>query len=202
MYHHLSKPSASITMKDFLQVNLFLQVQEKWWLGEVDTDDNGNQDHSKRLCQKGILTDWKLMINKATEVCENNMTETTCNSDRIYLLSKTLSGLYLDRGVDEKVSLSYGGIAQTMCKDMIIANFDSEDYVSTSLNLTLAYIHDLPEAEGLEMTETAILRYTICCWIIQKWNVSDRIRIQSDMLINTLKSKQKRSIVDLTTSIM
>lgn len=202
MYHHLSNSSTSITIKDFLQVKLFLQAQEKWWLGEVDTDDNGNQDHSKRLCQKGILTDWKLVI-KAAEVCENNMTETTYNYERIYLLSKTLSGLYLDRGVDEKVSRSYGGIAQTMNKDMIITNFDSEDYISTSLNLTLAYIHDSLEAEGLEMTETAILR-SICCWIIQKWNVIDRIRIQSecfDMLINTLKSKQKRSI-DLITSII
>lgn len=209
MCHDLSNSSISLTMEDFLQVRTFLKVQEKWWLGELKTDESYSRGHPKRLCQKGILADWKLVMKAAEDhfqrlMCENNnVTQRVCNSDSIYLLSKSLSGLYLDPGLNEIVSSSYGGIAQTMCKDILIANSDSEDYVSSSLNLALAYIHDSPKADGLEFAETAILR-SVCFQMMQKCNRSDHNRIQSEcfgLLIRTLKSKQKRSI-DLTTSIM
>jgi hypothetical protein len=207
MYHDFSNLSTSLTIEDFLQVRLFLKVQKQWWLGEIKTVESYSRGHSKRLCQKGILNDWKLVI-KAAEVhfqrsmCENKMAQTVCNFDSIYLLSKSLSGLYLDRGLNETISRSYGGIAQTMCKDIMIKNSDSEGFISSSLKLTLAYIHDSPKPDGLDFAETAILR-SVCFWIMQRCNRSNQ-NIQSecfDMLIKTLKSKQKRSI-DLTTSIM
>jgi hypothetical protein len=206
--HDLTKSSMSLTIEDLLQVKTFLRFQEKWWLEDLETDKNLNRGHSKRLCHKGILADWKLVV-KAAEVhynrsiCDNNMDENTSHSDSVYRLSKMLSGVYLDRGTKENVPRSYGGIAQTMCKDIRIANSDSEHYLSFSLQLLSTYIHDFQETDDLEIIETAILR-SICFWMIQKCNAVDWNRIQSECLqtlIGTLKSKQKRSI-DLTTAIM
>lgn len=188
---------------DLLQVKTLLVVLEKWWVKDTSNSDNGNEKDMKQNCYGAILADLRAAIKDTEKEVDRSICDGELDPKQAALfakdsLSKHLSGIYMCTDDGIQTPSSFGGIAQSTCKDLSLSDFSDENYLLSSLNKAYVVIHNaysVGKRENIHET-TAILR-SCCFWLIQNTNTKALDECRTECLekaIQMLKSKQQRTI--------